>query len=138
VNLHKRILNFYLIHNHEADTIREKILSCMLEWGVHNIFIITVDSAIAYDAALEFVKMRTCSKKGAILESRFVHIRCCACILNLIVTEGLKKVDDSIMRVRSAVKHVKSLPPRFEKFKACIEREQPVFKGLLCLDVITR
>jgi hypothetical protein len=43
-----------------------------------------------------------------------------------------------IVRVRSAVKYVKSSPARFEMFKVCIEREQLAFKGLLCLDVPAR
>jgi hypothetical protein len=83
------------------------------------------------------VKRRTCNKEGAILETQFMHIRCYAHILNLIVTEGLKRVEDSIMRVRSGVKYVKSSPARFVKFKGCIERKQLAFKGLLCLDVLT-
>jgi hypothetical protein len=137
-NLHKRILNFCLIPNHKGETIWEKILECMLGWGIRNIFTITVNNATSNDAGLEYVKMRTCNKPGAILESQFMHIRCCAHILNLIVTKGLKEVEDSIVRVRIAVKYVKSLPSRFEKFKSCVEREQLTFKGLLCLDVPTR
>ena len=82
--------------------------------------------------------MRTCNKPDAILESQFMHMRCCAHILNLIVTVGLKEVKDFIVRVRSAVKYMKSSPARFEKFKSCVEREQLTFKGLLCLDVPTR
>jgi hypothetical protein len=122
-NLHKRIVKFCLIPNHKGDTIGEKILSCMLEWGIHNIFTITVDNATCNNAALEYVKMRTCNKSGAILKSQFMHMRCCAHILNLIVIEGLKEVEDSIVRVRSAVKYGKSSPVRFEKFKSCVERE---------------
>jgi hypothetical protein len=137
-NLHKRILNFCLIPNHKGETIGEKILECMLGWGIRNIFTITVDNATSNDAALEYVKMRTCNKPGAILESQYMHMRCCAHILNLIVTDGLKEVEDSIVRVRSAVKYVKSSPARFEKFKTCVEREQLTFKGLLCLDVPTK
>jgi hypothetical protein len=110
----------------------------MLEWGIRNIFTITVDNATCNDAALEYVKRRTCNKEGAILDSQFMHMRCCVHILNLIVTKGLKEVVDSIVRVRSAVKYVKSSLARFEKFKGCIEREQLTFKGLLCLDVLTR
>jgi hypothetical protein len=67
-----------------------------------------------------------------------MHMRYCARILNLIVIESLKEVDDSIVRVKSAVKYVKFLPGRFENFKVCIEREQLTFKGFLCLDVPTR
>jgi hypothetical protein len=47
-------------------------------------------------------------------------------------------IDDSIGKVRSAVKYVKSSLVRFEKFKFCMEREKLTFKNLLCLDVPTR
>jgi hypothetical protein len=67
-----------------------------------------------------------------------MHVRCCAYILNLIVFEGLKEVDESIIKVRSAIKYVKSSPARFEICKTCMEREKINFKGLLCLDVPTR
>jgi hypothetical protein len=33
-------------------------------------------------------------------------MRCCAHILNLIVTDGLKEVSDSIVKVRNAVKNM--------------------------------
>ena len=91
-------------------------MECMLGWGIRNIFTITVDNATSNDAALEYVKMRTCNKLGAILESQFMHMTCCAHILNLIVTKGLKEVEESIVRVRSAMKYVKSSPARFEKY----------------------
>jgi hypothetical protein len=112
-NLHKRILNFCLISNHKGETIGEKIESCMHEWGIGSIFTITVDNAYSNDAALEYLRKRSAHKPSAILENRFMHVRCCAHILNLIVTEGLKEVDESIMRVISAVKYVKSSPARF-------------------------
>jgi hypothetical protein len=54
------------------------------------------------------------------------------------VSEGLKEVSDSIMKIRNAVEYVKSSPSRFDKFKGCVEREKLLLKGLLCLDVPTR
>ena len=45
LNLHKKIFNFCLIPNHKGDIIGEKILSCILKWGIRNIFTITVDNA---------------------------------------------------------------------------------------------
>jgi len=137
-NLHKRILNFCLIPNHKCETIGEKIELCMLEWGISSIFTITVDNASFNDTALDYLKRRTGHKDGAILENQFMHVRCCTDILNLIVSEGLKEVDDSIVKVRSVVKYVKSSPSRFEKFKYCMKREKLTFNGLLCLDVPTR
>jgi hypothetical protein len=54
------------------------------------------------------------------------------------VTNGLKEVSNSIVKVRNVMKYVKSSPSRFEKFKGCMERGQIQFKGLLCLDVLIR
>jgi hypothetical protein len=130
-NLHKRILNFCLLHNHKGETIGQKIESCMLEWGISSIFTITVDNASSNDTALEYLRKRTAHRTGAILENQFMHVRCCAHILNLIVSDGLKEVDESIVKVRSAVKYVKSSPQRFENFKYCMEREKNCFQGFI-------
>jgi len=62
------------------------------------------------------LKRKSRDKVGAILGNEFMHMRCCAHILNLIVTDGLKEVSDSIVKVRNAVKYVKSSPSKFEKF----------------------
>jgi hypothetical protein len=110
----------------------------MHEWGIGSIFTITVDNVFSNDTALEYLGKRSAHKPCAILENQFIHVRCCEHILNLIVFEGLKGVDESIMKVRSAVKYVKYSLARFESFKTCLEREKINFKGLLCLDVPTR
>jgi hypothetical protein len=137
-NLHKRIISFSLIPDHKGETIGKKIETCMLEWGIDSIFTITVDNASSNGSAIDYLNRRKKDKVGTILDGKFMHVRCCAHILNLIVVEGLKEVDDSVKRVRSAVKYMKSSPSRFEKFKECVEREKVPFKGLLCLDVVTR
>ena len=67
-----------------------------------------------------------------------LHMRCCAHILSLVVKEGLKEVDDSIIRIRSAVKYVRSSPARLLRFKACVEKVKIESKSLVCLDVETR
>jgi len=95
----------------------------MYEWGIASIFTITVDNASSNDTALECLRKRSAHKPGTILENQFMHVRCCAHILNLMVSEGLKEVDESIMKVRSVVKYVKSFS-RFESFKTCMEREK--------------
>jgi hypothetical protein len=128
-NLNKRILNFCLIPNHKGETIGGKIESCMLEWGIGSIFTITVDNASSNDTALEYLRKRIAHKASSILENQFMHVRCCAHILNLIVSKGLKEVDESIVKVRSVVKYVKSSPTRFESFKTCIEREKLNYRG---------
>ena len=65
-------------------------------------------------------------------------MRCIAHIVNLIVNEGLKEHNDSIARIRGAVKYVRQSPSRLQKFKECVKIEKIQSKSLLCLDVNTR
>nr|KYP41823.1 hypothetical protein KK1_036788 [Cajanus cajan] len=57
-------------------------------------------------------------------------MRCCAHILSLIMKDGLKEIKDSILKIRNAVKYVKSSLARFSRFKACVEQEGISYKGL--------
>ena len=66
-----------------------------------------------------------------------MYVRCCSHILNLIVCDGLKDVNDTLIRIRNAVRFVRSSPARLAKFKKCIEEENISCKSMLCLDVQT-
>ena len=59
-------------------------------------------------------------------------------ILNLVVCEGLKDCDESIVKVRNAVRYVRSSPSRLEKFKLCVNYMKIDTKKLVSLDVQTR
>ena len=88
--------------------------------------------------AIEYLRRKTKHRVGSLLGCEFLHMCCCAHILNLIVQDGLNDLNESIVKVRNAVRYVKSSPNRFEKFKACVEKEKIQSKSLLCLDVSTR
>ena len=45
-------------------------------------------------------------------------------ILNLTVQDGLKDLNESIVKVCNVIRYVKSSPNRFEKFMACVEKEK--------------
>ena len=75
---------------------------------------------------------------GSLLGCEFLHMCCCAHILNLIVQDGLKDHNESIVKVCNVMRYVKSSPSRFEKFKARVEKEKIQSKSLLCLDVSIR
>jgi len=62
----------------------------------------------------------------------------CWNILNLVVKDRLKDLYPSIIKVRAAVKFVRSSPTRLQKFKACVEEEKIECKGLVCLDIESR
>ncbi|KAG5553647.1 hypothetical protein RHGRI_011517 [Rhododendron griersonianum] len=137
--LHKRIINFYVISSHKGEAIGKALEACLIEWGVEKLCTLTVDNATANDVAVAYLKKKF-SKKGDtfILGGEYFHIRCCAHIINLIVKDGLGEIKDSIVRIRDAVKYVRSSPQREQRFKACVEKERITCKNSLCLDVPTR
>lgn len=57
---------------------------------------ITVDNASANETAIDWFKRNTTVRDDVIRAHEFIHVRCCAHIINLIVVEGLKEVHDSI------------------------------------------
>ena len=137
-NLKKKIINFCQISNHKGETIGKVIEACLLGWGIEKVFAVTVDNASANDVAVGFVKRRVNAWHGSVLDGEFMHLRCGAHIINLIVNEGLKDLHKSIAAIRNCVRYIRSSPARLQKFKACAERERIDYKGWLVLDVPTR
>ncbi|KAL4310715.1 hypothetical protein GQ457_01G026340 [Hibiscus cannabinus] len=136
--LHKMIINFCPIAGHSGELIGRAVEKCLLEWGLKRILTITVDNASSNDLAIKYLKQIVNLWDGSVLDARFLHMRCAAHILNLVVKDGLKDVDDSVMKVRAAVKYVRSSPARLQKFRACAEEENINSKSLVCLDIETR
>ena len=138
--LQKRILNFCTVPNHKGETIGKVIESCLLEWGIERIFTITVDNASSNELAINYVKkkLKNWSENGLVLDGDFLHMRCCAHVLNLIVNEGLKDLHVSISRIRNAVKYVKSSPARLKNLKHVWSMKFPEGASLVVQDVSTR
>jgi len=59
-------------------------------------------------------------------------------ILNLVVHEGLKDIDDSIVRIQNMVKYVNGSLQRLAQVKYCVERKTIGYNTSLTLDVSTR
>lgn len=72
------------------------------------------------------------------LKHKFLHVRCCAHIVNLVVKSGLEEHNESIDKIRTAVRFVRSSPSRLKVFKKCAELEKISSKSLLSLDIETR
>ena len=133
----KKILNFCPIANHKGNTIGRAIESCLLKWGIDQLFTKTTENVGSNDVAIDCVKKKTKERDSSILGGEFMHMRCCAHILNLIVQSGLKSIHESIAKIRNAVQYVRASPLRFEKFQECVENEKIKEKCLLSLDVPT-
>ena len=136
--IHKRILSFCLVENHKGETLGKAVEMCLLDWGIDKILTITVDNAASNSGLISFIQKKTKRRKATILGHKYLHVRCSAHILNLIVCEGLAKMDETILKVRKSVQYVRSSPQRQSTFKLCAEKEKVDFKNQLCLDVPTR
>ncbi|KAF7801755.1 zinc finger BED domain-containing protein RICESLEEPER 2-like [Senna tora] len=111
--LNKKILGFFLIADHKGETIGKALEKCLKDWGIAKICTITVNNASSNNVAISYLVRRLSDWNCiTILNGDFMHLRCCAHILNLIVNDGLKEIDSSIARIRAACRFVKSSPAR--------------------------
>ena len=69
---------------------------------------------------------------------KFLHMRCMAHVLNLIVNDGLKEPNVSVKKVREAVRYMRNSPARLNKFREVCDLLGINNKSSLSLDVPTR
>lgn len=75
-----------------------------------------------------------------ILGGQYMHMRCIAYIVNLIVHDGLKGKDErsAISWIRGAIRYIRNSPARYKKFIECVEIEKLETNKLLTLDIPIR
>ena len=81
------------------EVIGRAVESCLLNWGTNRVMTITVDNASSNDMKIQYLKKRLNSWTGTVLKGEFLHIRCAAHILSLVVRDGLSEVNDSIVKI---------------------------------------
>ncbi|XP_019166614.1 PREDICTED: zinc finger BED domain-containing protein RICESLEEPER 2-like [Ipomoea nil] len=136
--LNKKIISFVPITSHKGEAVAKVLETCLLDWGIRNVYSITVDNASSNDTAIGFLKKKLMSWGTSTVKGKYIHMRCIAHILNLVVQDGLKQCDSSVKRVREAVRYVRSSPVRLKKFRNLAEWNGIEQKSSLCLDVPTR
>lgn len=137
--LQKKILGFGLIANHRGDTIGKALEKCLKDWGITKLCTVTVDNASSNNVALSYLTRNMSAWNGnTLLKGEYMHLRCCAHILNLIVSDGLSLIDSSISKIRAACKHVKSSPSRLALFKVCVKDANISSSQKVVIDVATR
>ncbi|XP_019170565.1 PREDICTED: zinc finger BED domain-containing protein RICESLEEPER 2-like [Ipomoea nil] len=136
--LHKKIISFVPITSHKGESVAKVLETCLLDWGIRNVYSITVDNASSNDTAIGFLKKKLMSWGTSTVNGKYIHMKCIAHILNLVVQDGLKQCDASVKKVREAVRYVRSSPSRLKKFRDLAEWNGIEQKSSLCLDVPTR
>ena len=120
MELSKDNFELLLIPNHKGGTNGKVVEKCLREWGIDTVLTITVDIASSNDVTIDYLR-RKMMKESCIVGCKFLHMRCCAHILNLIVQEGLKDNHEFTAKVRNVVRYAKSSPKRFEKFLEAVK-----------------
>lgn len=117
--LAKRVLAFSFIPPpHTGAALAEKMTCMLKEWRIEKrVASITLDNASANDSMVETLKYDL----DLVCNGDYFHVRCCAHILNLIVQEGLKEIDEAILKVRESVKYCKGSQSRRQKFLKCVQ-----------------
>ncbi|KAK3024716.1 hypothetical protein RJ639_043076 [Escallonia herrerae] len=59
----------------------------------------TVDNASSNDGTINYLKSKTYGWKSTIMDNEFIHMKCGAHITNLIVSDGMKEVNDYILKI---------------------------------------
>ena len=126
------------VSSHKGEFIAKALESCLLEWGLRNIFTVTVDNASSNDTVMGYLKNKFLTWGVSVVRYKYLHMRCIAHILNLIVQDGLKEVSDSVKKVREYVRYIRNSPARLRKFREVANLVGIDSKACLSLDVPTR
>ncbi|CAN1347900.1 Putative AC transposase [Linum perenne] len=136
--LHKKIINFKKITSHKGEDIADSIITCLDEWGIKRVLCCTLDNASANDVAMRHLRERLQLRMGNTLDGRFLHMRCVAHIINLVVQTGIEVIGMSVRRVREACKWITASVSRIDRFKVVAESMLIKYTKELALDMPTR
>ena len=103
-----------------------------------SVFTITVDNASSNDVVVGYVKKKLMSWGASTVRCKFLHMRCIAHILNLVVNDGLKEANRAVKKVRECVRFIRSSPAYLRKFKELSELAEIDYKSSLVLDIAIR
>ncbi|CAN0905603.1 Zinc finger BED domain-containing protein RICESLEEPER 2, partial [Linum grandiflorum] len=136
--LHKKIINFTKILRHSGDDIGETIAKCLEEWGLNNLFTMTLDNSYVNDVACNYSKRKLKEWGTDFMDSKYLHVRYVAHITNLVMNEGLDKIGMYVRRVRESIRWIRSLAARTTKLNTRVKAWGIQSKNMVSLDCPTR
>ncbi|KAG4962800.1 hypothetical protein JHK82_039486 [Glycine max] len=109
--LNSKILAFCKLEPpHTSKDLANKVFEVLTEWEIdRKIFSITLDNASANDRMQELLGEQLRLQNSLLCDGEFLHVRCCAHVLNLIVQDGLKVAEVALQKIRDNIKYVRAL-----------------------------
>ncbi|CAN6722759.1 unnamed protein product [Malus baccata var. baccata] len=122
--LNKRIISFcHMPPPHSGVALCEKISALVTEWGIEKkLFSITLDNVSSNICFVNILRNQLNIRDLLLMNDDFFHVRCCARILNLIVQDGLKEIDSSVVKIRECIKYIKGSEAKKLKFQECVRQ----------------
>jgi len=104
-----RVLNFHHLEPpHTGSILCGIVYDLLQEWGIqHKIFSITLANASSNEKMQDELRSKLYENGHLLSGGEYFHIRCATHTLNLVVKDGLKTIDNCVVKVRESVKYVK-------------------------------
>lgn len=131
--LQKRVLNFvHLPPPHRGVEIADCIYKCTKEWGIENkVYTLSVDNASNNDSAIRTLKDSYSRHKKLLCGGKLFHVRCCAHILNLMVQDGLSKIENITGQIHDSVNFINYNEARLMLFSEIVQQLQLPHRKLI-------
>ncbi|KAH7688789.1 Tam3-transposase (Ac family) protein [Dioscorea alata] len=116
--LRSRIIRFiYVPCPHTSSIFCEVLVNCLMDWNLDNkLSTLTLDNCSTNDLLVSLI-VNKLSSSNLWMDGKFLHMRCCAHILNLIVKDGLDVINNAIENIYDSVAFWVATPKRIEKFE---------------------
>lgn len=125
--------------SHTAAAMNTFLLNLLREWGIqHKIYSITLDNASSCNKLQDLLRASLSREHPLPANGEYFHVRCGAHVLNLIVQDGLKLIDEAVVKLRKATNWVDASEGRILAFVDCAKRAGCLVKKGLSRDSLTR
>uniref|UniRef100_A0A0A9GNR2 BED-type domain-containing protein n=1 Tax=Arundo donax TaxID=35708 RepID=A0A0A9GNR2_ARUDO len=133
------ILRFmYVPCSHTGEVICDALYKCLQSWDLdRRISTVTLDNCSTNDNMIGLMETRL-GASNMLLKGKWLHMRCCAHILNLIVKDGMEVIGTAVAHIRDSVAYWVATPKRYEKFEKTALDENVELEKKLHLDCKTR
>ncbi|KAK9682019.1 hypothetical protein RND81_10G044500 [Saponaria officinalis] len=134
-----RLLEFCFVPcPHTKGVIAKVLMDCLSQYCLESkISSVVVENYTTNDTMMKIL-VKNFERKSLMLKGSFLHMRCSAHILNLIVQDGIEVIASGIEKVRGCVSFWMSTPKRIEKFEESCRYFGDCSPTRLVLDCKTR